>query len=232
MKITLLAEGHTKLDRFFNNWGISFLIGEDFLFDTFGKSSLLMKNIKKIGIDIQKIKHIFISHEHWDHTSGLWEILKQNKNVVVYICTKTPQKIKEKINSFGVKIQEIEEAIEIKKNIFSTGEVPSNYDSIYEQAVCIKTEKGLNFVTGCAHPGLVVFIKNMKEMFPNEKIYSVIGGFHLKDSNINEIEKVINDLKYFEIDNFIPLHCTGKKATKLFQKNFKCEKFVDNKFEI
>lgn len=232
MKITLLAEGHTKLDKFFNNWGISFLIGENFLFDTFGKSSVLMKNIKKMKIDIQKIKYIFISHEHWDHTNGLWKILEKNKDVVVYICSKTPEEIKEKIISFGVKFQEIENLIKIKENIFSTGEMPSNYDSIYEQSLYIKTEKGLSLITGCAHSGLVVFIKKMKEMFPNEKIYSVIGGFHLKDSSINEIEKVINDLKYFEIDNFIPLHCTGKKATNLFQKNFKCEKFVDNKFEI
>jgi 7,8-dihydropterin-6-yl-methyl-4-(beta-D-ribofuranosyl)aminobenzene 5'-phosphate synthase len=71
VNIKLLAEGHTKWDRFTRNWGISFLIGDDVLFDTFGKSKVLMQNIKKQNIDISQIRHIVISHEHWDHTTGL-----------------------------------------------------------------------------------------------------------------------------------------------------------------
>ena len=78
MDIKLLAEGHTKWDRFIRNWGISFLIDDDVLFDTFGR--------RKLKVDATKIKHIIISHEHWDHISGLWAILKINNAVTVYVC--------------------------------------------------------------------------------------------------------------------------------------------------
>ena len=39
-------------------------------------------------LNINKIKYIVISHEHWDHTGGLWWVLKNNSNLTVYICKK------------------------------------------------------------------------------------------------------------------------------------------------
>jgi 7,8-dihydropterin-6-yl-methyl-4-(beta-D-ribofuranosyl)aminobenzene 5'-phosphate synthase len=212
MKIQLLAEGHTKWDRFIKNWGISFLIDDDVLFDTFGK--------KKLKVDAAKIKHIVISHEHWDHTTGLWDILAINKNVTVYVCSHSDEKKKKKIKSYGVKLQEIGGQFEIKKNIYSIGEF-SKDGVLYEQALCLKTEKGLIILTGWAHPGIVKIIEKAKQQFPDE-IYAVIGGFHLKDSILQEIKNIIAELKTMNIKYFIPLHCTGKVAVNLFKKNLHC----------
>jgi len=218
MDIKLLAEGHTKWDRFIRNWGISFLIDDDILFDTFGKPSVLFRNMKKQNVDIFKIKHIIISHEHWDHINGLWKILKLNNNLTVYICQHTPEAIKTKIKSFGAKIQEIDGQFKIKENVFSIGEMPSNYDGIYEQALCLKTEKGLVVLTGCAHPEIVQIIEKVKQQFGyNKNIYEVIGGFHLKDSSLQEIKNVVATLKSMDIKKFAPLHCTGKTAVDLFK---------------
>jgi len=225
MDIKLLSCGSTKWDRFIKNWGISFLIDNDVLFDTFGNPRIFMKNIKKFNVDVQKIKHIVISHEHWDHISGLWYILEKNKNVTIYICSHTDIKIKEKIKSFGAKLQEIDTIFKIKENIYSIGEL-SKDSLFFEQSLCIQSRKGLVVITGCAHPGIVDIIQKVKQQF-GDKIYVVVGGFHLKNLSFKNIQNVINKLKQMDVEYFVPLHCTGNSALILFNKIYgdKCLNF-------
>lgn len=217
MEIKLIAEGSTKWDRFIRNWGLSFLIGEDVLFDAFGKPSVLMNNIKKLNIDLSKLKHIIISHEHWDHTSGLWSILKIKNNVKVYVCKNTDKKIKEKVRSYGADLIEIgNNEYEIKPDLFSLGEMTKD-GVMYEQSVCMKTEKGLVIITGCAHQGTLETVNRTKQLF-HENIYAFIGGFHLKDSSVCDINDKVEKLKKENIKYFVPMHCTGKKAVEIFKE--------------
>jgi 7,8-dihydropterin-6-yl-methyl-4-(beta-D-ribofuranosyl)aminobenzene 5'-phosphate synthase len=46
----------------------------------------------------------------------------------------------------------------------------------------------------------------------NEKIYALIGGFHLTQASADRINKTIKAFKEKEIDYLIPLHCTGFEA--------------------
>jgi len=48
------------------------------------------KRMKRLGLSIQNVKAVFISHEHSDHISGL-EILSARYNIPVYITTTTLQ---------------------------------------------------------------------------------------------------------------------------------------------
>lgn len=221
MEIKLIAEGSTKWERFIRHWGLSFLIGEDVLFDAFGKPKTLMENIKNLNIDISKLKHIIISHEHWDHTSGLWNVLKINNNVKVYVCKNTDKKIKAKVKSYGAELVEVDgKEYEIKPGLFSLGEMTKN-GIMYEQSVCMKTEKGLIIITGCAHQGTLEIVNRTKQLF-NENIYAFVGGFHLKDSCSRDISDIVEKLKLENIKYFAPLHCTGKKAVELFKSKLNC----------
>ncbi|MDD4202408.1 MAG: MBL fold metallo-hydrolase, partial [Candidatus Omnitrophica bacterium] len=85
MKIQVIAQGSTPLERSIKRWGLSILIDDDILFDTFGEIDLFVKQLEKLNVNINNLKHVIISHEHWDHTNGLWYILGQNKNINVYI---------------------------------------------------------------------------------------------------------------------------------------------------
>jgi phosphoribosyl 1,2-cyclic phosphodiesterase len=46
------------------------------------------KRMKRLGLSIQKVKAIFISHEHSDHISGV-PVLAKKHNIPVYITPKT-----------------------------------------------------------------------------------------------------------------------------------------------
>jgi len=55
MKVKVIATGSSKWDRFTGRWGVSFLVGEDLLFDSFGDAKAFFGNMRKFGVDISKI---------------------------------------------------------------------------------------------------------------------------------------------------------------------------------
>ncbi|MDD5020141.1 MAG: MBL fold metallo-hydrolase [Candidatus Omnitrophica bacterium] len=222
MRIKLIADGYSGWDRFIRRWGISFLIGEDVLFDTFGDPGIFLDNVKRLNIDLSKIRHIVISHDHWDHISGLWSVIDRYKDVAVYVCPHTRPEIKEKIASFGVRVVDVPFLSSIEEGIFSSGEIRGVYagEDIFEQALVIKFLKRLAVVVGCAHPGIINIVDKVKEHFTKERIYLVLGGLHLKDASRPELNDTISALRARGVSKIAPMHCTGTQAVELIRKEY------------
>ncbi len=222
MQIKLIATGSSKWERFICKWGVSFLIGDDLLFDAFGDPGRLLNSIRRFNIDTTKIKHIAISHDDWDHISGLWYLIHDRKDITVYVCPCFKQDIKDRISSFGVQLVEANDGIFIKEGVYSTGQLyaESEEEKIYEQSLVIKTTRGLALITGCAHPGIINIVDSVRQRF-NENIYLIMGGLHLKDRSVSQIEEVISRLRSYGVEKIAPLHCTGKIAGRLFRAEFK-----------
>lgn len=74
MKLTVLVDNNTYIDRYFHGEpALSFFIednGTQLLFDT-GYSDCFITNAQKLEIDLSKIEKIVLSHGHNDHTGGL-----------------------------------------------------------------------------------------------------------------------------------------------------------------
>jgi 7,8-dihydropterin-6-yl-methyl-4-(beta-D-ribofuranosyl)aminobenzene 5'-phosphate synthase len=221
MQIQVIASGSKKWERFFRRWGVSLLIGEDVLFDTFGDSGVLLNNIRKFNIDAGKIKHIVLSHDDWDHITGLWYLIPNRKDITVYICPGFKREIKDRIASFGVKLIEAGGMTQIKDVIYSTGELygESEDRKICEQSVVIKINGGLAVICGCAHPGVVNIIRHVKESF-HEDIHSLMGGLHLKDNTDEKNRSIIEELRELGVRRIAPMHCTGKLATEAMREVF------------
>ncbi len=220
MKIHIIASGSTIEQRKSRYWGVSFLL-EDVLFDTFGQPQVLLENMRKMKLDARKINHIVISHEHWDHISGLWQLLDINNRATVYVCEQFSDEFKNRIKEKNVKVADVSGSLKIKENIFSTGPIKGIYDKgvIYEQSLVCKTEKGLTLITGCAHPGILNIVNSVRENF-NSPVYALIGGLHLKDAKKQQVEEVIGKLKSSGLGQVAPTHCTGNAAENLFKKAF------------
>jgi len=223
MKLTVIAEGSTKWDRFIRKWGISYLLDSDIVFDTFGRIDLFNKNLSKLKIDVSKIKTVILSHEHWDHITGLKHLTDANKKITIYIPEGFNPKIAAKINSYGAEaIIKNNKITQIKENIYLSDSLCCSYDgkTIYEQSVIVQTEKGMTLICGCAHPGIDVIVSNINQYF-NSEVTTLIGGFHLNDNSDEQNEIIINSIKYAGIKKIAPMHCTGKKASELIKKHFK-----------
>lgn len=174
--------------------------GKLILFDTGSESGILLYNLKQLKIDPKKIDYIILSHSHFDHTGGLSGFLKANGNKAKVIQpTSFPKPTK------------------IFDDVYSTGALGF---WIKEQALVIKTKKGLVIITGCSHPGVVNIVKAAQQI--DKKVYLVLGGFH-----INEATQEIKSFKALKVQKIAPCHCTGEHAVEQFKEAYK-ENFIRN----
>ncbi len=86
-----------------------------------------------------------------------------------------------------------------------------------EQALVIETKRGLSILTGCAHPGIVDIVRQVRQWGP---VDLVSGGFHLLDTSPAEVTSVIQELQTLEVRRVAPTHCTGEPAIAQFRAAF------------
>jgi len=222
MRIKVIFDKSALNKNLHIGWGVSFLIDDKILFDTGEKGEWLIENLRLLGVDINKIEAVVISHDHWDHVGGLWKILNERIGLKIYSCPSFSKEFKNKAKEAGVNLIETERFAEVSQNIFVTGEMPGAYHGKYmpEQAVVLKTKNGLTIITGCAHPGILKIVEKAKLKFPDEPIYFVLGGFHLMESDKRGIEIVAEKFKKIGVIKTGPTHCSGEAAEDIFKKYY------------
>ena len=228
MQIKILFDSVALDNRFTTGWGVSYLVNNRVLFDTGEKPGKLLKNMKNMDVSISDIDAIVISHDHWDHRGGLWGILKESPKLKVYTCPNFSKRFKNRVKSYGGQIIEVDKFTQVCKDIYTTGEIKGRYCGKYmaEQSLVLKTPKGISILTGCAHPGIINIVENIKQSISGDT-YLIMGGFHLMGTHKKTITSITDKFRQLKIKKVAPSHCTGKNSTKLFK-----EVYSDNFIEV
>jgi 7,8-dihydropterin-6-yl-methyl-4-(beta-D-ribofuranosyl)aminobenzene 5'-phosphate synthase len=85
--------------------------------------------------------------------------------------------------------------------------------------------KGLLVVTGCSHAGIVNILKHSMKITGINKIYGVMGGFHLISATSERVNKTISFFQEMDIKLVLGGHCTGFNALSKMSKELD-EKFI------
>lgn len=204
MKLTIVYDNeiYEKGIGLKSDWGFSCLVetkSNAVLFDTGGNGKILLNNMECLGIDIDNIDNIVISHEHWDHNGGLEALALFVSDVDLY-------RIRNNSPSNTMHLFIASDPCQITKRIFTTGIIKGIVD---EQSLVIKDNESCYILVGCSHPG-VGKIFNVVKKYGN--IAGVVGGLH--DFNNFHI------LEY--LDFICPCHCTKHKQElkKIYPKKF------------
>jgi len=110
-----------------------------FLFDT-GASDLFIKNAKVLGINLDEVKIVALSHGHWDHGNGLRHL--ENKTIVLHpesfvdrysvIPSRAMQYagLNQKLDEISSKSRVIQtrEPYELFENVYYLGQIPRTID--------------------------------------------------------------------------------------------------------
>jgi 7,8-dihydropterin-6-yl-methyl-4-(beta-D-ribofuranosyl)aminobenzene 5'-phosphate synthase len=214
--VTIICDNYTTSEDLEASWGFSCLIahgGKNILFDTGSDSVVLSKNMSKLGINPASIDLMMVSHQHWDHTGGIYYILNEKRDLTVCVPHSFSTRFKEDMKRYGAKVIEVEKADEILPGLYSTGDMEA---PIREQAALLQTPSGTIVITGCAHPGIVKIIETAKKILPDDDIALVAGGFHLFDNKDEDVIKIVAKFKEMGVRYAAPSHCSGERARNLF----------------
>lgn len=231
MDFHILFDKIPQNKKFKAGWGFSLFV-KGVLFDTGEDKDTLANNLKEKNISPGLIQEVVISHGHWDHLGGLEYVLSLKNNLKVYGGCDLPRDLKDKIAAAGSFYVPVTDFVKIKNNFYLSGPISGFYKekAVKEQALIVKTKKGLAVITGCSHPGIVKIIEKVKSFFPGDKISLILGGMHLISSQNREIKAIAEKLNQLSQGNAYvgPAHCAGYQATQIFKKIFQ-DKFIETK---
>ncbi|MEJ2656744.1 MAG: MBL fold metallo-hydrolase [Desulfobacterales bacterium] len=219
IEILVIYDNYSSRSDLETGWGFSCLIkgvGKTVLFDTGGSGAKLMHNMGKIGVSPKAVDAVILSHIHGDHTGGLEAVLEGNRDVAVYLPDSFPDRFKKAVKSFGADVVSVRGPLQICRDVFSTGEMGA---FPIEQSLVLRSASGLIVLTGCAHPGIVRIIEKAKDLF-KEKVLLVMGGFHLMDMSMDDMEQIFKRFQELGVRYVGPCHCTGETQIKAFEKAY------------
>jgi len=197
-------------------WGFACMIDDDFLFDTGNNGRVLIRNMEKLGYDIQNLKYLFISHPHWDHMGGIDSVIDANRNLTLFLPQSVSDLFIKDLKNFANRVEVITHR---PKHLFNEFYSTGVMEPIGEQSLVIDMGNYGILITGCAHPGIVKIVKRAKLVL-GKNIFYVLGGFHLMESSEREIKEVIDKLKIMGVKYITPTHCSGDLAIEMFKKSY------------
>ncbi|MBC7105969.1 MAG: MBL fold metallo-hydrolase, partial [Firmicutes bacterium] len=141
----------------------------------------------------------------------------------------------EGVRGLGLEIREVREPREILPGVLVTGPIP-RVTPFERGAPALLVErdgerhtddfpgelglvfnlagKGLVVLTACAHAGVVNTVKWAAEVTGEEKVYAVLGGFHLSGAPGEVVRSTVESLKALGPRYVVPMHCTGFSAVR------------------
>lgn len=226
----------------------------------FGRSNkVLLHNAKILGLDLEEIDFMVLSHGHVDHYGSLSKIIrKTDEECKLIVHPEAPrrkryirlndgsyagpwkmsrslfQEFRSRIITnahssdlgLGLHISgEIEKRNDFEKgmpNAFMEVEKELVHDGIEDdQSLFIELEgKGVIVLTGCCHAGVVNTLSSAQRMFPGQRIYALIGGFHLNNVKEIQMKKTLEFLLQLDLRYVSGMHCTGYYAQKVLMEKF------------
>jgi 7,8-dihydropterin-6-yl-methyl-4-(beta-D-ribofuranosyl)aminobenzene 5'-phosphate synthase len=250
MRIVTLMENLVYQQGLFAEHGLSIYIETEnskILFDT-GQSGLFLQNANKMGVLIEEIDSLVLSHGHYDHTGGLYPFLEKNKKARVYAKKDIfIPKYKSRNRFIGTVFQEvllrdrlqfIDEITEIAEDVFVMPEITvldssdTHFEGLHKMVdnqflidkfedelfLTIRHRNQINIITACSHRGITNICTTATEYF-KLPVGLILGGFHLKNSTDEQFEETMHYFRKVNPRSIGVCHCTGvEKYAKIQQE--------------
>ena len=170
---------------------------------------------------------------------------RRPERAVEYIGVPFP---KEAAETLGASFNLTKEPVWISEDIVTSGEIPmiTEYERIDpilyvkekgefepdplwdDQAIFLKSEKGLIIILGCAHRGVINTIRHAQKLTGIEPVYAVIGGTHLVTASPQRLDLTIAELTSSGVQKLGVSHCTGLPASARLAHTFGKAFFFNN----
>lgn len=191
LEILPLIDWHVAHDGLAGESGVAYLVRTDhatILFDVGLNAeaedpSPLLRNMQRLGVDLQEIDAIVISHPHGDHTGGGKWVRRDSFSLTdrqidlgeITAYTPVPMEYP------GIEVMHTADPMVIAPGVATIG-VITNYfffmGETPEQALAVNLEgKGIVVIVGCGHQTLKKIVDRSEALF-EAPLFGVVGGLH------------------------------------------------------
>jgi 7,8-dihydropterin-6-yl-methyl-4-(beta-D-ribofuranosyl)aminobenzene 5'-phosphate synthase len=240
MRIVTLIENLVYKPGLVAEHGLSVYIETEnrkIIFDT-GQSGLFLRNAQKMGINMEDVDSLVLSHGHYDHTGGLCPFLEINSKAKVYAKKDVFAPKYHGNNRFiGTLLSEalladrlicIDSITEIAQNIFIMPDIPicdpvdTHFEGLFRKSgndffsdefedelfLVLKKDERINIITACSHRGITNICSNATEYF-KLPVNLILGGFHTKNCTSAQYLQIIKYFRDLGPRSIGVSHCTG-----------------------
>ena len=240
MRIITLIENLVYKQGLVAEHGLAIYIeteNQKILFDT-GQSGLFLQNAEKLGIAIEDIDCLVLSHGHYDHTGGLYPFLEKNSMAKVYakkgvfvpkyhgpnrfIGTLRNEPLLKDRLIYVDAMTKITDDVFIMPNIIIHNSLDTYFKGMYKKVgsefvpdefddelfLVLKQNDRINIVTACSHRGITNICTTATEQF-KLPVGIILGGFHTKNCTTEQYEMIIDYFRQLKPKSIGVCHCTG-----------------------
>lgn len=213
-KVVVVFDNRKVDTRLRTGWGFAAYVEtpkRKILFDTGAGIDPLLHNSKVLGVPLDYLDWVVLSHRHPDHTGGLGALPRRIPVVV-------PGKGgvgggHRVVENLGV--QDLGGRAQV---VLISGMLP-------EQFLVVPGDELVLILCGCAHPGVARIVEIATHRIPDRK-YLLLGGLHLTGAPDDALVELIRKLRKANVVKVAPAHCSGQEAREAFGKAYK-ENFID-----
>ena len=239
MRVFVLMENTSTKEGIQTEHGLSLYIETSkhrLLSDT-GQSALTLENACKMGVDLESVDTVVISHGHYDHAGGLLSFASLNPKADIYMQRSAAGAFyhderyigidKEILKLPGLHLLDSDQIIDEELSVFSgirgrrlwpsgnrvlTEKIQGRdvQDTFgHEQCLVIKDQGKTVLLSGCAHNGILNILDRFRELYGEEPDV-VISGFHMmkkSEYSPDEIRSIEETAK--ELAGYKPMFYTG-----------------------
>lgn len=180
------------------------------LFDAGNGKSLeaLFEGMKNIGYDYNKIKKVYLTHEHVDHVLGVYELLKKmnDKPPEIYAYEKTAKILRE-----GNESEIIPAGLGITSHMLGVDIKPINVIDIKNNDQIILNSEfsfKIYFSPGHSQGSIVFYEPEKKILIPGDVVFTggSFGRYDFPGGSLNQLQKSIDFISNLDVIYLLPGH--------------------------